>query len=327
MVNNTHRDISIDIIKFLAVFLIINSHMDSLYTRWSILATGGAIGDVLFLFCSGYTLLLSNKKENFIDWYKRRIIRIYPSVIVCSIVAILFSGTYDIDFLALVGGEFIVAIMIYYAIIYFIKTYAVNKIPMIIVLCGLVSLFVYIFLFPYKYETGVKGLYGTSTLFRWLPYFAFMLFGAWIGQNRSKLTFSIRTDVLMLLISGIVFYGVQLAAKLYPPVAPSQIVTLIPLMGVVYYGYKSCNAAFWTKAYQSRIGGPIILTISGLCLESYLIQGCLFTTKMNSIFPFNLIIMVVIVLIVAYICKCLSNLLIQSFRNDRYDWKSIFKLY
>ena len=83
-----------------------------------------------------------------------------------------------IDFLALVGGEFIVAIMIYYAIIYFIKTYAVNKIPMIIVLCGLVSLFVYIFLFPYKYETGVKGLYGTSTLFRWLPYFAFMLFGA-----------------------------------------------------------------------------------------------------------------------------------------------------
>ena len=79
MVNNTHRDISIDIIKFLAVFLIINSHMDSLYTRWSILATGGAIGDVLFLFCSGYTLLLSNKKENFIDWYKRRIIRISMS--------------------------------------------------------------------------------------------------------------------------------------------------------------------------------------------------------------------------------------------------------
>lgn len=50
------RDISIDILKFIAVFLIINSHMDALYPKYKMLATGGAIGDVLFLFASGYTL-------------------------------------------------------------------------------------------------------------------------------------------------------------------------------------------------------------------------------------------------------------------------------
>ena len=46
------RDISIDIVKFFAVFLIINSHADIMYARYASLATGGAIGDALFLFCS-----------------------------------------------------------------------------------------------------------------------------------------------------------------------------------------------------------------------------------------------------------------------------------
>ena len=52
------RDIAIDIVKFLAVLLIINSHADVMYPKLQILATGGAIGDCLFLFCSGFTLLL-----------------------------------------------------------------------------------------------------------------------------------------------------------------------------------------------------------------------------------------------------------------------------
>ena len=52
------RDIAIDIVKFLAVLFIINSHADLMYPRMKMLATGGAIGDCLFLFCSGFTLLM-----------------------------------------------------------------------------------------------------------------------------------------------------------------------------------------------------------------------------------------------------------------------------
>jgi peptidoglycan/LPS O-acetylase OafA/YrhL len=57
------RDISIDIIKFLAVLFIINSHADVCYPKYSALATGGAIGDALFLFCSGYTLFLKKTDD------------------------------------------------------------------------------------------------------------------------------------------------------------------------------------------------------------------------------------------------------------------------
>lgn len=55
------RNFAIDIVKFLAVLLIINSHADIMYPQLKILATGGAIGDCLFLFCPGYTLFLGGK--------------------------------------------------------------------------------------------------------------------------------------------------------------------------------------------------------------------------------------------------------------------------
>lgn len=48
------RDINIDILKFFTVLLITNSHMELLYGKYSMFASGGAIGDVLFFFCSGY---------------------------------------------------------------------------------------------------------------------------------------------------------------------------------------------------------------------------------------------------------------------------------
>lgn len=77
-----YRDISIDILKFIAVMFVINSHMDVQYGQYSALATGGAFGDALFFFCSGYTLLLGSAagRRNFFNWYKKRISRIYPVV-------------------------------------------------------------------------------------------------------------------------------------------------------------------------------------------------------------------------------------------------------
>lgn len=52
------RNIGIDILKCFAAIVITNSHMDILYPKFGALATGGAIGDALFFFCSGFTLFL-----------------------------------------------------------------------------------------------------------------------------------------------------------------------------------------------------------------------------------------------------------------------------
>ena len=55
------RDLSIDILKFIACLAITNSHFDVVYGPLSPIATGGAIGDILFFFASGFTIFLSSR--------------------------------------------------------------------------------------------------------------------------------------------------------------------------------------------------------------------------------------------------------------------------
>lgn len=251
IMNNT-RDISVDLIKFFAVFLIINSHADICYPQFSALATGGAIGDALFLFCSGYTLFWSSVKR-FDNWYKRRISRIYPSVLACLIIEI-FSGHITLDrltFVKILGGEFVVAIMAYYILLYIIRRFFINRIFWILAIVIVITLIAYWF-FPYKYETSSKGIYGITTLFRWIPYFGMMLMGAWIGMKvrNSDVKVSAKwTDSVAMIICIFVFYSIQFMAKRVPTVAPWQIVTLPFLAGIVYYFWRCCNADFFRNIY------------------------------------------------------------------------------
>lgn len=50
-----NRDVSIDIMKCLAVILVMNSHMDLLYGKYSALATGGQL--VMCCFSSPLAIL------------------------------------------------------------------------------------------------------------------------------------------------------------------------------------------------------------------------------------------------------------------------------
>lgn len=320
------RDISIDIIKFFAVFLIINSHSDIAYTKYSFFATGGAIGDALFLFCSGFTLFMK-KPLRFDNYYKRRINRIYPSVF-AAVFVMLLVGHYNWDTLnvaSILGGEFIIAIMIYYIFLWIIHKWASNRITSIMIFVGIITLIAYWF-FPYKYETSSKGIYGISTLFRWIPYFGVMLMGAYIGVKKEMIRYSFKKDVLFLLLCILIFYGIQLAAKKYVQVAPWQILTVPFLFGIVYYFYKCCNAKSFQHIYESKIGNWCIMVAGGLCLESYLVQYCVITNKLNFLFPLNIPLIMLATLLLAYFTRCLARLFSQTFRTEDYEWKKIFAL-
>lgn len=198
---------------------------------------------------------------------------------------------------------------------------------MVFSLVAVVSLLVYIFWFPYKFETSSLGLYGTTTYYRWIPYFGFMLFGAILGTKEVKVERLKFKDIFMFTMSFLLFYGIQLASKHYRSIAPCQIVTLIPLMGIVYYLYNICNSGIFTKLYHSHIPHVIIMTIAGLCLESYLIQEYCFTSAWNSLFPLNLIAIYAIILFVSYLVRCIARLFSQIFREKEFEWKAIVKIY
>ena len=323
---NKERDFAIDIVKFLAVLMIINSHADVMYPRLQSLATGGAIGDCLFLFCSGFTLFWGGQKS-FDNYYKRRISRIFPSVFAAAIFTHCLNMNPCIHYLQLLGGEFIIAIIVYYVLLYFVRKYAINKLEWILVGVAVVSLIVYAAWFPYKYEVSSKGIYGITTLYRWIPYFGAMLLGAIIGIRRKELKYNALLDFAKLLICVAMFYSIQFAAKMYRPVAPWQVVTLLPLMGITVYFYKWCNAGWMKRIYQSKWGNAVIMFVGGLCLESYLIQYSLFTDKMNGIWPLNLVIIVLVILLCSYIVRCFARLFSQTFRTEDFEWKKVFSLY
>ncbi|MCH4242411.1 MAG: acyltransferase [Prevotella sp.] len=319
------RDVSVDILKFFAVFIIMNSHMDGLYTHYKFLATGGAIGDVLFLFLSGYTLFLG-RRQNFSDYYKRRISRIYPSLIAFCCMMWLLCQMKIKDSVNFFAYSFVNAIMVYYVILYFIRDH-LESVKWLFLLDATITLMVYIFWFPYKFEVSSRGMYGITTSFRWIPYFGFMLLGSYIGAKHENMRFNIRKDLIKLIFCLVLFYGIQLAAKLYRPMAPLQIITLIPLAGIVYYAYKACNAKCLIGLYQKKYFHGIIMTVSGLCLEAYIVQFGLLTDKLNFLFPLNIPIIMCIILFVAFIIKCLGKLLLQTFRTENYQWKEIIRPY
>lgn len=323
------RDISIDIIKFFAVLLIINSHADMCYPKYGMLATGGAIGDTLFMFCSGYTLFWGSMKR-FDNWYKRRISRIYPSVFACVAVGLILSGTgfAGLTLKRVFGGEFVIAIMIYYVLLYGVRKWFINRIPWVIMLTAIVTLVAYWF-FPYKNEVSARGIYGILTCFRWIPYFGVMLMGAWLGlkvkTGEMKVVASWK-DILFLFVCLCLFYSIQFMAKRNVAVAPWQIVTLPFLFGIVYFTWRCCYADVFKRLYDSRIGNWLVMAVGGLCLESYLIQYSILTSKLNFLFPLNIPILMIVILVVSYLCRCIARIFSQTFGGEEYEWAKVFKL-
>lgn len=317
------RDISIDILKFFAVLLITNSHMESLYGKYNILATGGAIGDVLFFFCSGFTLFLGQERR-FDNYYKRRINRIYPTVLMWALMAsVFFRQPYDMTYIVLYGGGwFVSCIMIYYVVLHFIRKFAFNHLKAVFFFFALLTLVWYWLIDkPIGYN-----MYG-ATYFKWCHYFLFMLLGAILGSHPIQRKISLKWDSLKLLVCILLFYGILITCRKWEIAQNMQVISLLPLWGTTYYFYKVCKSDALKRIYGTRFIGPVMKTISGLCLEVYLVQGVLFTDRFNKWFPFNLLIVFVTILLVAYLLRCMARWFSQTFREADYDWKGIFRVY
>lgn len=77
------------------------------------------------------------------------------------------------------------------------------------------------------------------------------------------------------------------------------------------------------KILQMNYVGKIIRFIAALTLEIYLVGFVLCITSLNDIFPFNIIIVFGLIVIVAYVVKVISNFVVQTFDNNPYNWKQM----
>ena len=166
--------------------------------------------------------------------------------------------------------------MIYYVILYYVRRYCINHIKLVIVSIIGISFLIYYLFFPYKYETSNNGIYGVTTLFRWVPYLSTMLLGAYIGKQTGYIRYNKMKDMFKLLVCIVSFYLPQLLAKKYIDIAPLQIITIIPLLFIPYYFYKVVKVLIADRLNEGMLAYKFILFVGNLCLESYLIQFVFF---------------------------------------------------
>lgn len=317
------KDLSLELLKCVATLLVINVHSYMMYPeQFAIFATGGTIGDALFMFCSGYTLFLG-RMDRFDNWYKRRINRIYPSLFAWAIFTYFYAG-YQLNMGQIITGAdkwFVTCIMIYYVLLYFIRKYLMSVKWWIFATACIIPV-IWFVLFEDK---DCYHMYANHS-FRFLYWFPFMLMGAFIGAKHIVLkpTTLWRDAALTVLFIGL-HLGILLACTLSKSICPYQMLSLIPLIGVCIYMYKLCQGKLFKRLMVSKIG-YIIQIIAGLCLESYIVQYILFTDKMNAIFSLNILIIMVAVLMLAYVVRTIGRIFKQIFEKEDFRWKEAFRL-
>lgn len=319
------RVLALDILKFLAVFFVINSHSDSLYpTEYRALATGGTIGDGLFLFCSGYALFLGQKRS-FSDYFKRRIQRIWPSLFV-SVVVLALLYHFRVHLVDFIGRSFIRALFVYYILIYFINRYLSKQLKPLMISLAVVSVVAYAILYP---QLVVKrGVHPEVAMyyFKWMPYFCFMLLGLWASKQKEKNMNNMWLLLLFSLVGIAIFYIIQFGSKHLSWFAPFIFLSIFPLLWSIRYLFDVCSGAWAKKMMQNRFFYFIIMLIGGLCLEVYLVQYDIIAYESSTSWPVNLLKVFLKSLVCAYIVRCLARFFLQTLRTERYEWKEMISL-
>ena len=307
-------------LKFIAILLITNSHLDQYYPI-SNLATGGAIGNSLFFMLSTFGLLLSERANprSFFDWYNRRIIRIYPSVWVACILFfipvryyfnMLDSNDifYILSFFFYPPFWFLKAIMIYYFFVFFIiKNYNVKKFYVFFFSILIVYMFGYFFYLDLSVWSALD--LPLSALF----YFTMFISGIYVADNNHKIKYSGFQDYIFLFISFLVIYlHKYLITKNI--LVEYQFIELLFLFPLVFYALKISRSDFIQKRIMDvPFLSKIIIYISGITLELYMVQDILALPirEIGLPFPINIIVFLISIFIAASLIKYLSKYILS----------------
>lgn len=318
-----NRNIAIDIVKLLAVILITNSHMDIMYPKYTFLATGGAIGDSLFFFCSGFTLLLSKNRDlSFANWYKRRVRRLYPTIFSVAILSTLLCGKeLNIISIILYGGKwFGSCIMLYYIPLYFVQKYLRSKLWIVFTISGIISVLYFFFIHKDIYVFAVQDI----GKLKWVCYFNVMLFGSYIGTKMNSLRINPKFDLVKLLVSVVVYYAIYVLIQRTHWLLPFQLFTYLLLLPVCYYFYKICSCRLFVEFASKKSINTIVMFVGSMCFEIYLVQEYIITDGINYLFPANLIIIFGAILLVAYMARILGAFLTQLCDKENFRWRELF---
>lgn len=312
---NTHTFDTV-LLRFVAVLLITNSHMDALYPDPRF-ATGGSLGNALFFAISGFGLAISAAKSmpNFYVWSLRRLGRIYPQVFLVILVIGLLSNTLVwrplwvgvTQFLWPERFWFVSAIVVFYIPIYVFLRFLPTRLLQLTVVMVVPYFLIYFTALDLK-QFAIEGDY-----FRWIFYFAIMLFGAYLAhapalrQHRTH-------DATLLLVTLLIYFIVKLLLS-KGLVGDWQFSLHVLTVPFVFYSFRLfANPSLLSPLKKMRCYAAVAL-LGGLSLEVYLVQGYLIHWLADQHLSFSLSMMAIwpLIFISAYLVSTICTRTLSLF--------------
>jgi Acyltransferase family len=324
--NNSRNDTNF--LRFIAILLIVNSHMDNYYPI-KYLGTGGALGNALFFALSSFGLYLSeiNNPKTFTKWYADRIKRIYPSAWI-AIIALtlpytvymhLFNFENILDYFGYFFYPpfwFLKALVIFYVIIFpIIKRYNIKTIY-----CILSTIFVCYFYVYFNYLDLSKWCVEDTSI-RYLFYLAIFIFGTSLAERTNKIKYSGPQDWIFLFLAFSTIYAHKFL-MLKNILTNFQFIQQLSIFPFIYYSIKISRSDFIQNTLmKSIIISPIINYISSITLEIYIVHGYISIIILSTIkqFPINIIAFLSLTVIFSAVTKYLSRYISLLFEYGKDD--------
>jgi len=309
----------ITVLRALAACLITNAHYEGIYPT-DIIANGGLVGDVLFFAVSGYCLY--NLKISFGKWYLKRLYRIYPPVLVITLIYMLL-GQYTLQentmfewYIYPTGYHFVASIVVLYVFYYIVmRVEWLRKYLMyVMIVVGCVGLIWYVLFYD-------KTYYHIDTVrepFIRVLFFEAMLLGAWFRQNDNRLRNSFRLRyVFQTFFLFCLYLGSKLVFVKIPNLARYQIINQFLIFALLYFIFRLFSGLDSKLEQLPDFVKKVVSWVSALTLEIYVVQyvPIEIIREKITIFPTNWIVLTATIAVFAillnktcnFICKRLDK--------------------
>lgn len=309
------RQTDTTLMLFMATVLITLSHLDAFVPDPRI-ATGGAIGNSLFFFLSGYGLAMSLNAEphgatqSLLDYLRKRVLRLYPAVVIVAC-AMLVTNRIAIDgfsdfaevFFWPTPFWFISAVMVFYVPIFFIARLQPSGIAIAMALLLVPYAFFYSQLDLSQFV--VEG----PDRFKWINYFGITLLGCLVA--RLKLTPQFNGFAVAALFASLLMFLVTKMTVFRFDMGYLQFFMHVWLYPIVYFSYHILSSEAVLSRVRATPVFPAISLLAGLTLEIYLTQTAWihWLEEQNLAYGYTLLLLIALVplLVFSLLTQWLSN--------------------
>lgn len=316
----------ITLLRAFAALIITNAHYTGIYPS-DIIANGGLLGDVIFFSVSGFCL--ASPKFPFIQWYPKRLWRIYAVVWIATLAYVLL-GAWTINnavdavkwFIHPTKYHFIASITLLYIPLYFVAKYVdLNKRNYTIASLGLLA--VQIVLYFCVYDKSYYHIDKVREPMIEFLFFQSMLLGLYFRGQCSRGTLSVNNlkwggQKIVLWSCLAVMLAVYFASKMLfvkrASISDFQLLSQIVLFISLFFLFRCTYTLEDTlKKNSDSWLWKIVVFLSDHTLEIYCVQYVIIdgVRNMGLSFPINWLVLTTTILFAATLLRWISQKVIK----------------